>query len=293
MSVWPSTKAKRVKAALLSIGWLIAGLALSSSAQSITNMTPEPPPYLFDPPVVYFEGGDGSSVSKAVVIKGAISTELGLSAEHNWVCSHHGQTSPVSQSLQEHNGRRYDVNAYERGTNTFTVIFDITDFYGKDHVGEWRCTFDDGAKTGGRLSYACDEPWEPLVSNRTAKVHYQLEKDCNDGIVVVNEIKNGKGYGVCKSWRRVEGTRYVKLKNDVLEGFFYRWHTNGVSRMWTPNGSLVAEGFSKDGMPWEGTFPESWADNDGASIFRVREGERIKDTDNGRQIGLPDADTRR
>ena len=405
---------------LSTIAGALFGLATCSLAQDITNVTPEPPPYLFPPPVVTFMGGDGSSISNAVIIKGAISTTLGINGEEHWIHERHGYIRPTRQALQEHEGRHYDVNTYRRGTNTFTVFFDITDFFGKDHVGEWRCTFADGEAIGGRMSFANQRPWEQVISNRTATVHYHEETECNNGRVAIVPIKNGKPNGLCKHWLRIEGASYTEFKDGMRNGIDYHWHTNGVpwieqhysndvavgwyrrwhptgqlsgeveikngefafrdgqiswhddgsvasrryrlpgtnrwltisfypdgkpqqidynrksdeytpdtliswhtngliqemfvyedgehranmcwhengkkyresfpvtndvsvARMWKPDGSLVAEGLYKGGKPWSGTFPESWAHEDGGTPFRVENGTRFENKADAQQ----------
>jgi len=247
---------------LSTVAATLFGLVTCALAQSITNVTPEPPPYLFTPPVVTYSGGDGSSISNAVIIKGAISTTLGISAEQHWIHERHGYIQPTRQTLQEHEGRHFDVNTYQRGTNTFAVFFDITDFFGKDHVGEWRCTFADGEADGGRMSFANERPWEQIISNRTATLHYHEETECNNGRVAIVPFKNGKPNGLCKHWLRIEGTSYTEFKDGMRNGIDYHWHTNGVPwieqhysndvavgwyRRWHPTGQLSGEVEMRDG----------------------------------------------
>jgi hypothetical protein len=50
----------------------------------------------------------------------------------------------------------------------------------------------------------------------------------------------------------------------------------GVGRMWDPSGGLIAEGIWKNDKPWSGTFPESWAAQDGDGTFHCIEGERVE-----------------
>ncbi len=81
---------------------------------------------------ITFEGGDGSSIETAVVIKGAKDTEEGIEAEAKWVRKVHRNWTKGTQALLDQNGRKYDRIEYstpEGGTKT--IYFDITDFFGK------------------------------------------------------------------------------------------------------------------------------------------------------------------
>jgi antitoxin component YwqK of YwqJK toxin-antitoxin module len=249
---------------------------LPALSQSITNITPEPPPYLFEPPVVEFKGGDGSSVSNAVIIVGAISTALGINAERYWVREHYGYSRLQMQSLVEDHGRQFDVNIYRRGTNTFTVAFDITDFFGKSHLGEWQCAFDDGSSATGTFFFADQTPWVPLTSNRSATVHYQIEEDCNNGLVVVAQYKNGKINGLSKAWMKTDGIYLSEFKDGILNGYDYSWYTNGTPRVeqyftngirtgsyrhWHKNGQIGSEGEVRNGKPIYRDGQKMWHEN--------------------------------
>jgi antitoxin component YwqK of YwqJK toxin-antitoxin module len=261
-------------------------LVVTGLSTGIKDMKPPPIPYLFSPPTVVFKGGDGSSISNAVIITGATSTSLGITCEKNWIWDHLGYTHMQQQSLVNKDGRTYDVNTYTRGTNCFTVAFDITDFFGKNGpIGKWVCHFADGSTTNGNIMFANDTPWKPLVSNRTATVHYQTEDACNNGLVVIAPYKNGKINGIFKCWRRKDGIWFDEYKDDKQNGFSYGWYSNGqpwieaqftngirtgISRRWHKNGQLAYEISYKDGRPDFEDGHKSWHENGAIASQRFR-----------------------
>jgi len=104
------------------------------------------PPYTgggTPPGDVVYAGGDGTSMEKAVIIKGASGEFEGVSSEYIWLETKFGPENVNWQSLGQEliveNGRYYDVLNVEfltgvGGHNKGDVdefYFDITDFYGK------------------------------------------------------------------------------------------------------------------------------------------------------------------
>ena len=79
-----------------------------------------------------FEGGDGSSMEQAVVIKHAKNEEEGVEAEAKWIKKVHPGWRKGKQALMGKNGKDYDRIEYETPDGKTAVIyFDITDFFGK------------------------------------------------------------------------------------------------------------------------------------------------------------------
>jgi len=83
-------------------------------------------------PLITFEGGDGSSRERAVVIKGAVTTSEGVRAEALWIEINHPEWRKGHQSLVGgRDGKRYDVINYtDDAGGSRTIYFDITDFFG-------------------------------------------------------------------------------------------------------------------------------------------------------------------
>lgn len=80
---------------------------------------------------VTFEGGDGSSIAKAVVIKGA-NEQTGVEAEYAWLAKHFPGYKMGKQALTSENGKSYDVMDFTTADGKkMTIYFDITDFFGK------------------------------------------------------------------------------------------------------------------------------------------------------------------
>ncbi len=81
---------------------------------------------------IVYEGGDGSSIEKAVIIKNAKNTMEGVRAESDWIAKVHPGWKKGNQALISHNGRHYDRIQYTTPSGeTKTIYFDITEFFGK------------------------------------------------------------------------------------------------------------------------------------------------------------------
>ena len=79
-----------------------------------------------------FEGGDGSSVEQAVIVKNAKNEEEGVGAEAKWIGKVHAGWKKGDQALLNKNGKYYDRVEYATPNGKKeTVFFDITAFFGK------------------------------------------------------------------------------------------------------------------------------------------------------------------
>lgn len=80
---------------------------------------------------VKFEGGDGSSMEKAVVII-AKDTESGVQAEYEYIRKHFPGSKVEGQKLLSKDGKSYDaIDITDAKGGKQTVYFDITSFFGK------------------------------------------------------------------------------------------------------------------------------------------------------------------
>jgi len=79
---------------------------------------------------IVFEGGDGTSCERAVVIKGARNEFDGVASEYRWLSEHHPGWNLIEQSLVESASGSYDVLDF-RGADgqRRRACFDISDFY--------------------------------------------------------------------------------------------------------------------------------------------------------------------
>lgn len=126
---------------------LILGIVLSLAASSIagpsTNSAPSKSASTTNtvskskkPPLkigkITFEGGDGSSIENAVIIKGAKNSSEGVAAESKWVNKVHPGWKKGNQALLSEGDRSYDKIDYVTPSGEAKEIyFDITDFFGK------------------------------------------------------------------------------------------------------------------------------------------------------------------
>jgi hypothetical protein len=79
-----------------------------------------------------FEGGDGSSIEKAVIIKNAKNESEGVDAESKWIHKVHRGWRKGRQALLMQDGKSYDRIEYTTPDGTKkTIFFDITEFFGK------------------------------------------------------------------------------------------------------------------------------------------------------------------
>lgn len=86
---------------------------------------------LASPPAISYSGGDGSSLEKAVIIKGA-TEETGVRAEYSYIEKHYPGFKRGAQSLQNSKGRMFDAIEFTTADGKKkTIYFDITDFFGK------------------------------------------------------------------------------------------------------------------------------------------------------------------
>ena len=78
------------------------------------------------------EGGDGSSIERAVVIKNAKNEVEGVDAEAKWVRKVHPGWRKGNQALMNKKGKSYDrIDYMTPDGETKTLYFEITDFFGK------------------------------------------------------------------------------------------------------------------------------------------------------------------
>lgn len=108
-------------------------MVLLAAAISIGCMDAEsvgPPPPI--PAGIVYEGGDGSSLESAVVIRGAANAADGIEAEYAWIARQFPGYSFRGQALYQKDERVYDaLRISKRWRMPKTVYFDITEFYGK------------------------------------------------------------------------------------------------------------------------------------------------------------------
>jgi len=107
------------------------------------TLLPKTPPPTTDRPreiagtPIHFEGGDGSSIDKAIVIRGARGEGDGVQAEYWYLAQLYGPKGAghdvLQQSLLNKNGHAYDALDVHvtAGNLSMTVYFDITDYFGK------------------------------------------------------------------------------------------------------------------------------------------------------------------
>ncbi len=104
---------------------LAAPLALSTAMLAI--------PFVSNAePHISYAGGDGSSIEKAVIIKGAKEEMSGVHAEYEWLAKHFPGYQRKQQELISQKGHSYDLLHFVAADGKeHDVYFDITGFFGK------------------------------------------------------------------------------------------------------------------------------------------------------------------
>lgn len=82
---------------------------------------------------ITFEGGDGSSMEKAIIILGAKDSGEGVPAESAYIKKHFRGYEKKMQGLLSKDGKYYDQITLEKGNKKIVLYFDITDFFGKNN----------------------------------------------------------------------------------------------------------------------------------------------------------------
>jgi hypothetical protein len=111
---------------MLPCSLLLAGCADSAPSRP----SAPPPPSQAD---VTYEGGDGSSVEQAVLIKGAANEGIGIKSEYVWVIKHYPGFQFETEDYLHVNNRVYGtLEGGMRGETAKRVFyFDATDYIGK------------------------------------------------------------------------------------------------------------------------------------------------------------------
>jgi len=114
---------------------LLASAVFAAAAHGTTNtnsVVAAKAPELVKIGHLVFEGGDGSSIEQAVIVKNAKNEEEGVDAEAKWIRKIHPGWRKGNQALLNKNGKSYDRIEYATPDGrTQTIFFDITEFFGK------------------------------------------------------------------------------------------------------------------------------------------------------------------
>ena len=114
---------------------LLASVIFGATTHGATNTTSAVKAKAPDPVKIghlVFEGGDGSSMEQAVLIRHAKTEEEGVDAEAKWIRKIHPGWRKGNQALLGDKGKHYDRIEYTTPDGkTETIFFDITEFFGK------------------------------------------------------------------------------------------------------------------------------------------------------------------
>ena len=81
---------------------------------------------------IVYEGGNGTSFSDAIIIKGAPNSEIGVPAEYRLLRKKYPGYRMFKQRTLSGDGKQYDIIEIKNAQgDTITIYFDITNFYGK------------------------------------------------------------------------------------------------------------------------------------------------------------------
>lgn len=204
------------------------------SSQRKAVHRPEP---LFPPTSVFYSGGDGSSISNAVIITGTMSSRVGVDAEKYWYNHQHGWTPVTKQALLDSDGRHYDAITFQPDGAPVTVYYDISDFFGKDRSGAWRFVdSEDNTVLRGDISdmdaaLGIIHPWSDAVAKRSGELVYQYGPTVESaGSIHVGPVVDGRLHGtwIVYSFGTPTGPIQMDYVRDQRHGLLISWYTNGV-----------------------------------------------------------------
>ena len=81
--------------------------------------------------MIQYNGGNGSTKEKAIVILGAKDNQEGIDAEYNFIEELFDEYELVLQTFLQEENKCYDQLEIKSGEDHFVIWFDITDFFGK------------------------------------------------------------------------------------------------------------------------------------------------------------------
>lgn len=135
-------KEHKVVAFAIAVSTIIVGVGqLSGAFTSVMdfakriNAPEDSRAYRFGDQVIRFEGGNGGSIDKAIVITGAMTSDAGIAAEKQWVKRFYPdyeiilQSEVASAAHKGHHFDRLDLKSRQTGYRE-TLYFDVTSFYG-------------------------------------------------------------------------------------------------------------------------------------------------------------------
>ena len=107
-------------------------MSLLSFVRGLFHDTTNP----FTLPHVWYEGGDGSTIDDAIIVRGAGSDLEGVAATFGWMHEHLGAKDEGWQLITHSSGSRGDrkidtFNIVLRGGTAKHVYFDVTESFGK------------------------------------------------------------------------------------------------------------------------------------------------------------------
>ena len=126
----------------------------------------------------------------------------------------------------------------------------------RDYTGVWRRWYVGGV-TG-------------LSTYEAGRLHGPTKTFYSNGMPWTEQNwQHGVAHGVGRVWYEDGQLR--------VEDHWKRGEPDGRQRYWDMNGKLVADGVSRDGRPWEGTFlgARNYGDAKGVFIERYRDGAKV------------------
>jgi hypothetical protein len=135
------TRSSCVTAAVLCIAiYVPTAFGQSASAPQASRLLPSLPAVACAHGPITFEGGDGSSKEKAVVVKGAPTGLIGIRAEYDWLNQHYPGYKRNSQALLP-GAKSYDLLEIEMPDGKeLSVYFDVSDIWKGAEPAEWTLT---------------------------------------------------------------------------------------------------------------------------------------------------------
>lgn len=166
-----------------------------------------------------YEGGDGTSLDQAVILRGISVKSMAREAKKNWLNIHYPDHVIYEVKHQISRFRVFDIISIEKqsGEKLLDVYFDVTEAVTKPSLGMWFFLYDNNEEyVAGMINedyvfstYSGPEPWEYLIGRNSGTLIYQIDDEVENGLLAIGEFKDGVKNGIWKYERR-EGSRHVK-----------------------------------------------------------------------------------
>lgn len=159
----------------------------------------------------YYAGGDGTSLERAVILKGTSVQFMARKAKKDWIKCHYPSGVIRNVHIQIVQSHVIQTIVLQMPSGEITrVYFDVTGVIVKPDLGAWFFVGDNGLEYAGMIDEeyfheSALPPWQQLVGTNSGTLIYQVDDEIGNGLFATGKLKHGKEHGVWHYERPVEG----------------------------------------------------------------------------------------